>query len=156
MNDGTEELDFGPVNAYLAKSQEEARRMDFDHLAATCERMLPFSGELRAGMRFAVSDGKNPIRVLVELVPGKRGLYFTVLASCDDKIPCKSNSPMTVSIDCVYRGTKPKKTPPLPTNQKGWDDLQGEGASVLRFWYLLCLFKEYSWARLSKPKRQPR
>jgi hypothetical protein len=151
-NDTEEVFDWRPVDAYQAKRQEDLQMMVFNDLSATCERMMPLTGELQAGMRFAVSDGQKPARVLVELVPGKKGLYFTVLASRDENIPCKSNSPMTVSVESVYMGNKPKKTPPLPKNQEEWDRLEGEGTSVLRFWYLLWQFKEYSKGKLKRPK----
>lgn len=151
-NDIEEVFDWSPVDAYLARRQEAVRMMVFNDLSATCEKMLPFSGELRAGMRFAISDGQKPTRVLVELVPGNKSLYFAVLASRDENIPCNSNSPMTVSVECVYTGNKPKRTPALPKNQEEWKRLQGEGSSVLRFWYLLWQYKEYSKGRLNRRK----
>ncbi len=148
--------DWAAVDKYMASRQEGVRAMVFSNFMTTCERLLPQTGALAKGMRFAVHGGDNQPRVLVEVIEEKGDLYFAIFSSRDEKIPCQPQDFVVVSVLSVYQGTKPSGTPRLPVTKEEWNLLSGRGSLKLRLWYLLCQFKkfcDYHYRTSQKKKR---
>lgn len=137
------EKEWAAVDSYIAKRQAGVRAMVFSNFMTTCDRLLPQTGALTKGMRFAVHGGDNQPRVLVEVIEEKGDLYFAIFSSRDEKIPCQPQDFVIVSVLSVYKETKPKGTPRLPTTKEEWNLLAGRGSLKLRLWYLLCRFKKF-------------
>lgn len=137
------EADWAAVDGYMARRQDAVKAMVFASYMATCDRLLPLTGALAKGARFAVHSGDNQPRVLVEVIEDGGNLYFLLYSSRDEKIPCQPQDLVRVSVPSVYLGAKPKDTPPLPANKKDWENLKGRGSLKLRLWHLLCQFKKF-------------
>lgn len=136
--------DWAAVDRYMAKRLDGTRAMVFANHMATCERLLPLTGALVKGSRYAVHSGDNQPKVLVEVIEERGDLYFAIFSSRDEKIPCEPLNLVRVSILSVYQGTKPSGTPAVPATKKDWDSLKGRNSLKLRLWYLLCQFKKFS------------
>lgn len=119
------------VAAYLARRQEAVRAMIFNDFATTCERYFPSRDKLKRGLRLAVMEPKQPIRVLVEVVESEDGLSFQILSSRHPEIKCQPSDPLSILASHIYADKKPAKM----------------GTMRTLFWQLLCQFKKQSQKR---------
>lgn len=130
------------IDSYVKRQAEVRKAMIFNDLSATCIRALPPLGALTPGMRLAVVESGAPVRILVEVVQQKGEFYFQILSSRHPDIVCQPCMPVQVLASCVYSGRKPPGTPKLPQTKEGWKKLEGKGGHTLRFWQVLCQFKD--------------
>jgi hypothetical protein len=119
------------VAAYLARRQEGVRSMIFNDFSATCERKFPPLDKLVKGLRLAVVEPEQPVRVLVEVVERDGELYFQILSSRHPEIKCQPSDPLSILASHIYAERKPAKM----------------GSMRTQFWQLLCQFKKQSQKR---------